>query len=170
MAESADASNQEAESVKRQVSEEQKRMLATASKVTLAPGWKAPPVQTPQTADQARQDARRANEEAAKRLIANPPEWAYPKAWMCAVLHLLDSRSGVILDGMREGRVDRATLEAYHNRRLSGMPHEAAKRASLCGHDLIDAYARDMDRPSPLMGRPGVKGGISTCDLGGEYE
>ena len=33
-----------------------------------------------------------------------------------------------------------------------------------------DAYARGMDRPSPLLTRQGVKRGISTCDLGVDYE
>lgn len=131
----------------------------------------APPVQTKRTADQARQDARRANEEAAKRLIANPPEWAYPTAWMCAVLRQLErgNRAEFMEREFSPGFCFYEELRMYHANRLSGQTHDMAK-SRMNMPELCGAYARGMERPSPLMGRPGVKSGVSTCDLGVEYE
>jgi hypothetical protein len=115
--------------------------------------------------------ARRANEEAAWRLIANPPEWAYPKAWMCAVLAMAEM-GGRGLDVMTPDMQGYDMLQTYHHRRaIQGMTHaEATTRIIGDALKVVDAYARGMERPSQLMGRPGVKGGISTCDLGGDHE
>ena len=131
-----------------------------------------PPVQTKRTADQARQEARHANEEAAKRLIANPPAWAYTKAWTCAVL-ALQERANVddhrIFPAFGDNICAEMLLEECkraHNRqpRISGVVYDPIRDV------LFDAYARGMERTSPLMGRSGVKGGVSTCDLGVDYE
>jgi hypothetical protein len=120
--------------------------------------------------------ARRANEEAAKRLIANPPEWAYPKAWMCAVLWCMEQHGdrSALLDSL-DGGAAWMFIGLYQRLRGEGMTHESAidkatKREVPIARDVVNAYARGMERPSPLMGRPGVKGGISTCDLGVDYE
>ena len=116
-------------------------------------------------------EARHANEEAAKRLIANPPEWAYPRAWMCAVLAMAEM-GGRGLDVMTPDMQGYDMLQTYHHRRaIQGMTHaEATTRIIGDALKVVDAYARGMERQSPIIGRPGVKGGISTCDLGGEYE
>jgi len=123
-------------------------------------------------------EARRANLEAAKRLIANPPEWAYPKAWMCAVISATERtrwsgrcETTMMVESFSDGKNGFAyrNIRKYHERRIAGMTHERA----IDGLDWIiqvNAYARGMERPSPLMGRPGVKGGMSTCDLGVAYE
>jgi hypothetical protein len=120
--------------------------------------------------------ARRANEEAAKRLIANPPEWAYPKAWMCAVLWCMEQRDGnaALLDSLDEGAAW-MFIGLYQRLRGEGMTHESAldkatKREVPIVRDIVNAYARGMERQVPRMGRSGVKGGISTCDLGVDYE
>jgi hypothetical protein len=121
-------------------------------------------------------EARRANEEAAKRLIANPPEWAYPKAWMCAVLWCMEQRGdrSALLDSLDEGAAC-MFIGLYQRLRGEGMTHESAldkatKREVPIVRDIVNAYARGMERQVPRMGRSGVKGGISTCDLGVEYE
>jgi hypothetical protein len=117
-------------------------------------------------------EARRANEEAAKRLIANPPEWAYPKAWMCAVL-ALQERANVDAHRIFPTSGDKICAEMLteeceraHKRqaRISGVVYDPIRDV------MYDAYARGMERSTPFMGRPGVKGGISTCDLGVDYE
>lgn len=107
-------------------------------------------------------EARRANEEAAKRLIANPPEWAYPKAWMCAVLAYLEESGHAPIN---EVAIVIACKRA-HNRE----PEPIGAAIDDGVRDAYNAYARGIQRPSPPKGRPGVKGGISTCDLGGDYE
>lgn len=120
-------------------------------------------------------EARRANEEAAKRLIANPPDWAYPKAWMCAVLWCMEQRGdrSALLDSLDEGAAW-MFIGLYQRLRGEGMTHESAldkatKREVPIVKDIVNAYARGMERTSPMT-RQGVKGGISTCDLGGDYE
>lgn len=123
---------------------------------TTDPSWKAPPSQTPESANQARRDARRALEATAKRLINNPPAWAYPKAWMMAVLRQVER-------GVPASRLEREfsprfcfyeELRLYQERRLAGQTHDAAK-AGLNLPELCDAYARGMDiRAKPLLTRP----------------
>jgi hypothetical protein len=112
--------------------------------------------------------ARRANEEAAKRLIANPPDWAYPKAWMCAVLAAQEwNNSHTVVPGMELSSI------GWWIAVVCELEHRGRERsATIDGIETVirDAYARGMERPSPFMGRPGVKGGISTCDLGVDYE
>jgi hypothetical protein len=111
--------------------------------------------------------ARRANEEAAKRLIANPPEWAYPKAWMCAVLAAQEwNNSHTVVPGMELSSI------GWWIAVVCELEHRGRERsATIDGIETVirDAYARGMDRPSPMT-RQGIKGGISTCDLGVEYE
>lgn len=122
-------------------------------------------------------EARRANEEAAKRLIENPPEWAYPTAWRCAVLAAMELES---VQAMESSDVlwIRQTLETYQRMRTAGRTVNGSRGAALTGRvglarvaceATVDAYSRGMERPT-LLGRPGVKGGVSTCDLGVEYE
>ena len=107
-------------------------------------------------------DARRANEEAAKRLIANPPEWAYPRAWMCAVLTCTEAsrnegRCGarMLAESFAPGSHGHAynNIKLYHDRRKAGQPHAAARRG-LCWLPLVDAYARGMEKPAGLLQRP----------------
>jgi hypothetical protein len=112
-------------------------------------------------------EARRANEEAAKRLIANPPDWAYPKAWMCAVLAAQEwNNSHTVVPGMELSSI------GWWIAVVCELEHRGRERsATIDGIETVirDAYARGMDRPSPMT-RQGIKGGISTCDLGVEYE
>jgi len=113
-------------------------------------------------------EARRANEEAAKRLIANPPEWAYPKAWMCAVLAAQEycdrgSRWPLALAVEDKARGFMAVCRLAHDRKPQHVDAVEADRAA------YNAYARGMERPTPLLTRQGVRG-ISTVDMGEYYE
>lgn len=101
-------------------------------------------------------EARRALEATAKRLIANPPAWAYPKAWMMAVLRQVERR--IPADQLAREFAPRfcfyEELRLYQARRSVGQTHDAAK-AGLNLPELCDVYARGMDiRAKPLLVRP----------------
>jgi len=105
-------------------------------------------------------EARRALEVTAKRLIDNPPAWAYQTGWMMAVLHQVEQR----LSADRLAREFSPVpcfygsvyedLRTYQARRLAGQTHDTAK-AGLNLPELCDVYARGMDiRAKPLLVRP----------------
>ncbi len=101
-------------------------------------------------------EARRANEEAAKRLIANPPEWAYPRAWKCAVLSAHETQAIVDYDFAK------AIVPALRASIVDG-DNSAGDDLSGCHRmiwrDSLDAYARGMEKPSGLMQRPRANDG-----------
>lgn len=101
-------------------------------------------------------EARRAIEATAKRLIDNPPTWAYPTGWMMAVLRQVERR--IPADQLAREFSPRfcfyEELRLYQERRSAGQTHDAAK-AGINVTELCDVYARGMDvRAKPLLVRP----------------
>lgn len=103
----------------------------------------------------------------AKRLVANPPEWAYPRAWTCAVLAAME-KDWLNVDGSLtyfETSFGGA-LESYQRRRISGEMHDRAREAVVNAQAwgppqtlallAIEAYVRGLEKPAGLMRRPGV--------------
>lgn len=98
-------------------------------------------------------EPRRANELAAKQLIENPPEWAYPRAWMCAVLAALEGAPRISDD-------DRQWLDPLC-KRAHNHEHHALCDASDNTVPLhaYNAYARGMEKPAGFMQRPKANDG-----------
>jgi hypothetical protein len=103
----------------------------------------------------------------AKRLIASPPDWAYPRAWTCAVL--ADLESGDQLTGWRFANGEPSYIEDvlrdYHAARRNGLTADAAlsyvlKDSDFCRHvfeRVCVAYERGSQKQAGLMQRPRVK-------------
>lgn len=89
------------------------------------------------------------NEMAAKRLLANPPAWAYPRAWTCAVLAAMEQAAtsdDAMLDPIAIGVACRASHERHSP--TIGCAIDPGLRAA------YDAYARGREKPAGLMRRP----------------
>lgn len=93
-----------------------------------------------------------------ERLVANPPAFAYPRAWTCAVLAAQEADWGDVSYFPDELK---ASCAIYHARRLSGDTHEAALLATYKTTDdrvkrdlmkvALEGYARGMERPAPRL-------------------
>lgn len=97
-------------------------------------------------------------------------EFVTPDGWLVKMsVAALIKLIGAVTGGLAE----------YQRRRSAGDTHETARERVVLLQDwgapktlamlAIDAYARGMERPT-MLGRPGVKGGISTCDMRDDYE
>ena len=90
------------------------------------------------------------SELAAKRLIANQPEWAYRRAWTCAVLAVQDWFMARGIDGdlaSYANAIEQACRLA-HDRRPCNLASAFVQRR------MYDAYTRGMEKPAGLLQRP----------------
>ncbi len=105
-------------------------------------------------------DKRRLNADTGSKLIANTPDWAYPRAWALAVADVVEHCNGrlahMVLDMAQwwRERECEEVLRRYHAARLDGMLPElaeehAASKDGLTGFmaNLVRAYERG--RPGP---------------------